>query len=142
MLSRTKKYANAEEALSARKTLAPNPSDKGKGKEREKEKRKREEPLSNDSSAQVRGSPKSPSPRFYNYTSLNAPRFEILMEIQDQLPLAQQMYTPPVRRNRNKHCQYHRDHGHNTDECLQLKDEIKRLICRGCLVRFVVEPQP
>ena len=81
MFSRAEKYANAEEALSARKTSALGPSDKGKGKEREKEKRKREEPPSNDSPAQVRGSSK-----FHNYTSLNAPWSEILMEIQDQLP--------------------------------------------------------
>ena len=51
MLSCAEKYANAEEALSARKTLAPDPSDKGKDKEREKDKRKREEPPSNDSPA-------------------------------------------------------------------------------------------
>ena len=39
------KYANAEEAISARKTLVPGPSDKKeKEKEREKEKKKREEP--------------------------------------------------------------------------------------------------
>ena len=128
----------------ARKTLAPSPSDKEKGKDREKEKRKREEPPSNDSPAQVRGSPKSPSPRFHNYTSLNTIRSEFLMEIQDQIPPARRMYTPPARRNRNKHCRYHQDHGHNTDECLQLKDEIERLIRRGHLARFVAEhpPQP
>ena len=74
ILFRTKKYTNIEEAFLARKTSAPGPSDKGKGKEREKDKRKKEEPPSNDSSAQVRGSPKSPSPRFHNYTSLNALR--------------------------------------------------------------------
>ena len=139
MLFRAKKYANAEEAFLARKTSALGPSEKGKRKEREKDKRKREEPLSNDGSVQVRDSPKSSTPRFHNYTFLNAPRSEIFMEIQDQLPPAWRMYTLPVRRNRNKHCRYHKDHGHNTDECLQLKDEIERLIRRGCLDRFVVE---
>ena len=81
MLSHAKKYANAEEALSARKISTPNTSDKGKGKEREKKKRKREEPPNNNSPTQVRGSLKSPSPKFYNYTSLNAPQSKILMEI-------------------------------------------------------------
>ena len=81
MLSSAKKYANAEEAFLARKTSVPDPSDKKKGKEREKDKRKRKEPPSSDSSAQARGSMKSPSPRFHNYTSLNAPRSKILMEV-------------------------------------------------------------
>ena len=58
-LSHAEKYANAEEAFLARKASAPGPSDKEKEKEREKDKRKRKEPPSNDSSAQVRGSPKS-----------------------------------------------------------------------------------
>ena len=81
MLSHVVKYANVEKALSARKTSAPGPSDKEKGKEREKEKRKREKPPNNDNLAQVRGSPKSPSMKFYNYTFLNALRSKILMEI-------------------------------------------------------------
>ena len=86
---------NAEEAISAKRTLASS-LDKEKGKQWEKEKRKREEPSSHDSLGQVRGSPKPPSQRFHNYTSLNTPRSKILMEIQDQLPLAQRMYTPSV----------------------------------------------
>ena len=69
MLSYAKKYANAEEAFLARKTSM---SDKEKGKERKKDKMKREEPLNNDSLAQVRGSPKSSTLRFHNCTSLNA----------------------------------------------------------------------
>ena len=81
MLSQAEKYANAEEAFLTRKASAPSPSNKKKRKEREKEKRKREEPPSNDSSTQVRGSLKSPSLRFHNYISLNAPRSKILMEI-------------------------------------------------------------
>ena len=73
MLSCAEKYTNAKEAFIARKSLTAGPSDKGKGKEREKDKKKREEPPNNDSSAQARGSPKTSTPRFYNYTSLNAP---------------------------------------------------------------------
>ena len=118
MLFHVEKYANAEEALSARKISALGPSDKGKDKEREKKKRKREEPLNNDSLAQARGSLKSSTPRFHNYTFLNALQSKILMEIQDQLPPARWMYTPPARRNRNKHCRYHREHDHNIDEFL------------------------
>ena len=142
MLSRAEKYPNVEEAFMVRKTSVPSASDKEKEKKREKDKRKRKEPPNNGSSAQVRGSPKSSALRFHNYTSLNGPRSEILMEIQDQLPPARWMYTPPARRNHNRHYRYYRDHGHNTDEFLQLKHEIERLIHRGCLAWFDVEPQP
>ena len=66
------------------------------------------------------------------------------MDIQDQLPPPRRQFTPATRRNPNKHCRYHRDHGLNMDECLQLKDKIKHLIHRGCLAQFVIEhpPQP
>ena len=118
MLSREEKYTNVEEAFLARKTSAPSPSKKGKGKEREKDKRKREEPPENIGLSQGRDSSKSSSPRFHNYTSLNAPQSEIFIEIMDQLPPARRMYTPLAHRNCNKHCRYHRDHGHNMNECL------------------------
>ena len=128
MLSRAEKYTNAEEAMSARRNSAPNPSDK---KEKEKEKRKREEPSSNDRSSQVRGSVKPPSPKFHNYAPLNTSQSEILMEIKDQLFPPRRMFTPPIRRNPNKYYRYHQDHSHDTDECLQLMDEIE-----------LVTPQP
>ena len=83
MLSRAKKYANAEEAFLVRKTSAPGPSEKEKRKEREKDKRKREKPPNNNGLSLWRDSSKSSTLRFHNYTFLNAPRFEILMEIMD-----------------------------------------------------------
>ena len=39
--------------------------------------------------------------------------------------------------NPNKFCLYHRDHGHDTEECIQLQDEIEELIRRGRLDRFI-----
>ena len=83
MLFHAEKYANAKEAFLARKTSTLGSSEKRKGKERKKDKRKREEPLANNSLAQVRDSSKSFTLRFHNYTFLNAPWSEILMEILD-----------------------------------------------------------
>ena len=36
-----------------------------------------------------------------------------------------------------KYCDFHRDHGHRTDDCTQLKKEIKFLIRHGHLRRYV-----
>ena len=45
-------------------------------------------------------------------------------------------------RNRNKFCQFHRDHGHNTEECIQLRDAIEDLIKRGYLGRYIDRQGP
>ena len=36
-----------------------------------------------------------------------------------------------------KYCRYHQNHGHTTDECKHLKDEIEGLISRGYLRWYV-----
>ena len=43
----------------------------------------------------------------------------------------------PNKRNRNKYCRFHRDHGHDTDECFDLKQQIKNLIRQGKLRNFL-----
>ena len=45
--------------------------------------------------------------------------------------------TDASRRNKDQYCRYHKDHGHDTEECRQLKDEIEFLIRKGHLDRFV-----
>ena len=41
------------------------------------------------------------------------------------------------KRNRNKYCRFHRDHGHDTDECFDLKQQIENLIRQGKLRNFL-----
>ena len=43
----------------------------------------------------------------------------------------------PNKRNRNKYCRFHRDHGHDTDECFDLKQQIENLIRQGKLRNFI-----
>ena len=43
----------------------------------------------------------------------------------------------PNKRPRNKYCCFHQDHGHNTSECYDLKQQIKAFIKQGKLQRFV-----
>ena len=41
------------------------------------------------------------------------------------------------KRNRNKYCRSHRDHGHDTNECFDLKQQIENLIRQGKLRNFL-----
>ena len=53
------------------------------------------------------------------------------------------MKSDPTTRDNSKYCEFHRDYGHRTDDCIQLKREIEYLIRRGYLQRFISsENQP
>ena len=43
----------------------------------------------------------------------------------------------PNKRNQNKYCRFHRDHGHDTNECFDLKQQIENLIRQGKLRNFL-----
>ncbi|XP_074323875.1 uncharacterized protein LOC141660792 [Apium graveolens] len=47
------------------------------------------------------------------------------------------MKVPNHKKNPDKYCDYHRDKGHNTDECYHLKKLIERMIKEGELNQFV-----
>ncbi|GFZ21704.1 hypothetical protein Acr_29g0008660 [Actinidia rufa] len=62
---------------------------------------------------------------------LNAPVGQVLSEIKHEefVKWPGKIKTDPQKRNRNKYCEFHRDHGHNTEEdCFQLKEQIADLI--------------
>ena len=71
-----------------------------------------------------------PPARNQNYTPLNAPLDQVLMRIKDDpsLKWPEKMKGDPNKRNKNKYCRFHRDHGHDTDECYDLKQQIENLI--------------
>ena len=46
------------------------------------------------------------------------------------------MRSDPTKRDNTKYGEFHRDHGHRTDDCIQLRKEMKYLIRRGYLRRF------
>ena len=80
-----------------------------------------------------------PPTRNQNYTSLNTLLDQVLMQIKDDpsLKWLEKMKGDPNKRNKNKYCHFHRDHGHNTDECYDLKQQIENLIRQGKLRHFV-----
>ena len=47
------------------------------------------------------------------------------------------MKSNPATRDNTKYCKFHRDYGHRTNNCIQLRREIEYLIQRGYLQRFI-----
>ncbi|XP_043817364.1 uncharacterized protein LOC122725018 [Manihot esculenta] len=78
-----------------------------------------------------------------NLTPLNASRAEVLMAVQDKefLQWPRPMRVEANQRDPDKYCQYHRTHGHDTNNYYQLIGEIERLIKRGHLWNFVKKPE-
>ena len=73
------------------------------------------------------------------FTPLTASVFQVLYEVQHKkfLRWSSQMKTNPAKRDMTKYYDFHRDHGHRTDDCIQLKKEIEFLIRCGHLRRYV-----
>ena len=61
------------------------------------------------------------------------------MQIKDDpsLKWLEKMKGDPNKLNRNKYCRFHRNHGHDTDECFDLKQQIENLIRQGKLRNFL-----
>ena len=50
------------------------------------------------------------------------------------------MRAAPDQRNKSLRCDYHRDHGHETNHCQSLKFLVEKLIRAGHLKRYIREP--
>ena len=71
-----------------------------------------------------------PSTRNQQYAPLNVPLEQVLMQIKDDpsLKWPEKIKGDPNKCNRNKYCRFHKDYGHDTDECFDLKQQIENLI--------------
>ncbi|XP_020208941.1 uncharacterized protein LOC109793886 [Cajanus cajan] len=76
--------------------------------------------------------------RYDFYTPLSAPRVHILEEASNNnlLTLPPPGHSPN-NADRSKHCRYHRNHGHTTEECRTLRDRIEELVQAGHLGQYV-----
>jgi hypothetical protein len=49
------------------------------------------------------------------------------------------MKSDPYKRDHNKFCEYHGDHGHSTENCMVLRWKIENFVRNGRLVRFLAQ---
>ncbi|XP_058111195.1 uncharacterized protein LOC131254214 [Magnolia sinica] len=140
LITRAQKYTNAEEFSNTRKNVQViEPIGKGK-----RPRNKEPQPSSkrpNDCTPHDRRPSKKPEGKFHSYTPLNTSIEQILLDIRGQKllnwPIC--MKANPDRRDKRKYCRFHRDHGHNTADCMDLKDDIETLIRKGHLSRYTKE---
>ncbi|XP_047172803.1 uncharacterized protein LOC124840735 [Vigna umbellata] len=82
-------------------------------------------------------------PRFQQYTPLNTPREKILREaLSADLIREPERCPTPKGADGSKHCAYHKNMGHTTEECAALKDKIEELIRAGKLKRYIRDERP
>ncbi|XP_014499028.1 uncharacterized protein LOC106760112 [Vigna radiata var. radiata] len=97
-----------------------------------------EHPVSRrDRGAGLRGKDRSRMQRYIHHTPLNAPRTRVLEEALRADLIAVVQVPTPARADESKHCRYHQNRGHTTEDCITLKDKLEALVQAGHLQRFV-----
>ena len=58
---------------------------------------------------------------------------KILVQNKDEhyLKWPRPLHSSPNIRDKNKYCRFHKDHGHYTEDCRDLKEQIEELIRKG-----------
>ena len=155
VLAKAEKYINGEEALlskressSARKEKGATDRRRGRSPKRQGDQRKspgaewERSPKRRGNLRDRLGPPQSQGRQRYSpqrFTPLMASESQVLHEVRNEqfLRWPTQMKSDPATRDNTKYCEFHRDYGHRTDSCIQLRREIEYLIQRGYLRRFV-----
>ena len=161
VLAKAEKYINGEEDLISKKESSSthkekSETDKRRGRSPKRQSvRERSPKKDEERSLKRRGSlrdrlgpPQFERRRRYSpqrFTPLTASVSQVLREVRNEqfLRWPTQMKSDPSTRDNTKYCEFHRDYGHRTDNCIQLKREIEYLIRHGYLRRFISpESQP
>ena len=133
VLYRATTYMNAEDALLAQDE---------KPKKRERQEDTRQDQGCKKAKTEVRREERRPKPqrgRFTSFSPLTVPIDKVLMQIKDEEALTYhvKLKGDPNRRSRDKYYCFHRDHGYDTADCYNLKQQIEALIKQGKLQKFV-----
>uniref|UniRef100_A0A2N9IT33 Uncharacterized protein n=1 Tax=Fagus sylvatica TaxID=28930 RepID=A0A2N9IT33_FAGSY len=74
-----------------------------------------------------------------SFTPLNMSIDQVLLQIQDNpdIQWPGKLRSDPTKRSKDLYCRFHRDHGHTTEDCFALKQQIEALIRQGKLGKFV-----
>ncbi|KAL0447288.1 UNVERIFIED_CONTAM: hypothetical protein Slati_1856700 [Sesamum latifolium] len=80
-------------------------------------------------------------PKFHRYTLLTTTRTHALMMVEKSNLLQWPQHTrfTPAKKHSSKYCKFHRERGHDTEDCFQLKDEIERLVRQGYFKEYKLE---
>ena len=64
---------------------------------------------------------------------------KILVQIKDEhyLKWPRSLHSSPNVQDKKKYCWFHKDHGHCTEDCWDLKEQIKELIRKGKLHKYM-----
>ena len=148
VLAKAEKYINGEEALTSKRGSSSTHKEKSRtDKQRERSLRRqrnrersprRDRQRSSKRRGSIRGRLGPPQPKLrrryspQRFTPLTDTVSQVLREVQHEkfLRWPSQMRTDPTKRDNTRYCEFHRDHGHRTDDCIQLRKEIEYLILR------------
>ena len=133
VLYRATKYMNANDALLARE-------EKPKKRERQEDAQQdKVQKMTRTGDQREDRQSKPLTRRFINFTLLTTPIDQVLIQIKNDTTLMwpDKLKEDPHKRSKDKYCRFHLDHGHDTSECYDLKQQIKALIRQGKLQRFV-----
>ena len=133
-LLKAQKYINAKEAL-----VAIDGVDKTKKKEREDDRRWQKRDRNDRRNEEDNKRREDKNPRPVKFTPLVMLVNQILTEIRDDpsLKWPRPLHSSPNVHDKRKYCRFQKDHGHYTEDCRDLKEQIEELIRRGKLQQYV-----
>jgi hypothetical protein len=145
LMYEAQKFINAEDAFQARDEFLSRkrkePEDRRFDSSRNKSSSRQDYPKAERKSI---SSSNRREERPSGFTPLNMSIDQVLLQIEDNpdIKWPGKLRSDPTKRSRDLYCRFHRDHGHTTEDCFALKQQIEALIRQGKLGKFVRQDKP